>query len=192
MSAEYKLKILELAAFYEKTLTDEQVRVYSEFLAQRMSIHELTHAIALYCDDATNEFFPRPISKLVALIHSPIDDESVAKESAARIVAAIPKFGWCNREDAKAFIGEVGWAVVEKQGGWQYICEHYGKEISMSTFQAQARDLAKSQIVLAKRGLADSPPALPQAKVMEMIPQSHSEKQKQLAGMIKNLNEVIK
>lgn len=190
--SEYKIKILELAAFYEKTLTDEQVRVYSEFLAVRLTTHELVQAIALYCDDPKNEFFPRPVSKLVALIKEPIDDDSTAREVAARIVAAIPKFGWCNQEAAKNFVGEIGWAVIEKQGGWPYLCEHYGVDIQMSAFQAQVRDLAKSQIHLAKRGLADTPPALPSCKDIEMIPPSSVEKQRHIASMIKDLNEVIK
>lgn len=101
-----------------------------------------------------------------------VDDDTLARDAASRIVQAISKFGWCNSQAAKEFIGELGWHVVGRNGGWSYICENFGLGLDPGVFQAQARELAKSQSMLAKAGKLDTPPALPEpaSSVVSILP----------------------
>lgn len=191
MTNEFKIKLIELAAFYEKSLTDEQLKVYAQYLIQRITISEFAIAIGKYCDDSKNEFFPRPISKLVALVHEPVDDDAQARDAAGRIVHAISKYGWCNVESARNYVGELGWAVVSKQGGWVNLCEA-SRTMNLETFQAQSRDLAKSQIKMARAGLIDTPPGLPARDNVAALTQSSPDKQRKFTVIVKDLNEAIK
>lgn len=148
------------AAYFNRTLPDEVIEMYCEDLAD-LDFDTVKAALAQYRRNPKNTQLPIP-SKIRELVCPQIDDDSISREAAARIVAAVPKFGWNNGKDAKVYIGELGWQVVQKQGGWVYLCENMGKEISPTTFQAQARDLAKTQIQLSRAGLGDTPPSLPE------------------------------
>lgn len=82
--------------------------------------------------------------------------EAQARELAARVVGAIPKFGWCNPKEAKLYIGDIGWQLVERHGGWRYLCENVGVIINPAVLQAQIRDQAEGEIrygsnVIAKK-----------------------------------------
>ncbi len=66
---EIKILLVKLAAYYEKTLTDEQIQMYSAQLYDNgMNGENLTEACRIYVNNPTNEFFPRPISKLMVLV----------------------------------------------------------------------------------------------------------------------------
>lgn len=71
--------------------------------------------------------------------------KDVGRELALRIREAVTKFGWPNGSEARAFIGEHGWRVVEGMGGWLHICENLGVNIQESTFLAQCRDALESR-----------------------------------------------
>ncbi|WP_289460478.1 hypothetical protein, partial [Klebsiella pneumoniae] len=63
-----------------------------------------------------------------------------AQEVSGRIREAISKFGYANQQDAREYIGSLGWKVVERFGGWIYLCENHGLDLNPLTFFAQARD----------------------------------------------------
>jgi hypothetical protein len=98
-----------------------------------------------YIDNSANEFFPRPISKLIAIIKTPVSLEDDSQEIASKIINAVSKYGWNNYEDAKTYIGERGFDVVKRFGGWQYVCQELGQNIQLTTFNAQIRELLKSK-----------------------------------------------
>lgn len=105
--------------------------------------------------------FPFPID-LREQIVPPVDDETVAREAASRVIAAVAKFGWAQPGAAREWIGELGWVGVVRAGGWQYICENLGRrELPHAMFQAQLRDVCSAQIKLAKAGVLDQPIGLP-------------------------------
>jgi hypothetical protein len=85
------------------------------------------------------------------------DHEAV--EAAARIIQAVSKFGWCNGFQARQFIGELGWRLVERFGGWTQLCESMTRD-NVAALQAQFRNLAKAQIERAAMGLDDIAPTL--------------------------------
>lgn len=65
--------------------------------------------------------------------------ETQAREIASRIMGAIPKFGWANPKEAQAYIGPHGWALVDRAGGWRYLCENTQAR-QVPTMLAQFRD----------------------------------------------------
>jgi hypothetical protein len=134
-----------LAGYYRVKLDDAVLRMYSEDLSD-LDFDAVQTAMNDYRKNPKNKFMPMP-AQIRELLEPQVDPDSAAREIAARITAAIPKFGWCNGQDARAYIGEVGWLVVERQGGWAYICEHHGRNLDPGQFQAQVRELAKSTLV---------------------------------------------
>jgi hypothetical protein len=96
-----------------------------------------------------------------------IDDADDARAAAARIIAAVAKYGWPNPVGAKAFIGELGWMVVEQQGGWAVVCQEMN-EHTRGTMQAQMRDLALSLQRRARAGQIDAKPALPKPSALAL------------------------
>jgi len=136
--------LVKLAAYYEKTLTDEQIQMYGDQLEEFLTDEECSIACKKYIDNQLNEFFPRPISKLIYLIKKPISIEDDSIDIVTRITDAVAKYGWSNFSDAQAHIGTRGWEVVKRIGGWQYLCQELGQSIQLTTFQAQARETLKS------------------------------------------------
>lgn len=78
------------------------------------------------------------------------DDDLVARDISGKIIRAITKIGWANPKEAKAYIGDLGWQVVELQGGWHIVCDVTNDQLP--TMQAQWRELAKAQIMKARCG----------------------------------------
>lgn len=88
------------------------------------------------------------------------DDESSARLAAMRMIGAIRKYGWTDPEGAKAYVGEVGWALVRTLGGWSRFCEAmHDRDIPNLT--AQYREACRSLMSAARNGTLDVPPALP-------------------------------
>lgn len=85
-------------------------------------------------------------------------DADTAVEVAGRILAAISRWGYNNGPHAAEWIGEVGWAVVERTGGWEKLCTTV-KERDLPTWRAQLRDQALAVLRRQKAGLLDAPPS---------------------------------
>lgn len=149
-----KKTIIMVAAYYDRELKPEVVAMMAEDLAD-LPVLEVMKAYETYRRTAKQHRFPLP-AEIRAIVSPEVDADSAAREIAARITAAIPKFGYTNRQAAKEYIGEIGWQVVERQGGWPYLCEHHGREIDPTAFQAQARDLAKAQILYPQAAMAQA------------------------------------
>ena len=64
----------------------------------------------------------------------PDSSDAQAKEASARIIQAVGKFGYNRPQEARTFIGELGWACVTRMGGWLHICEGLGVTIQQTTF----------------------------------------------------------
>lgn len=152
----HKLSLLELAAYYEKALTDEQLRIYSEQLFEYLSESEVRSAVKLYVSNPENEFFPRPISKLISLVKEPLNVQDLSQQAAALIKQAVvdrqsfwtqgyfwgkhPETGedlfyyegktkthWTWREAAEEYFGSLGLAIVDHMGGWHKVCERFNE-----------------------------------------------------------------
>lgn len=100
-----------------------------------------------------NRSMPMPSQILAMIKGEPPSQEAMGRELASRIVGAISDFGWPNAGKAREYIGEDGWRLIERFGGWQYLCENLGVNLSVQTFYAQARDLAASHAEFADKGI---------------------------------------
>lgn len=148
-------EIHDTAIFYGKyDLTADSITTLINILEKHYPeffLEEFLQAYTDYKNDSKNAFFPSP-SSLRKYLSPEVDDETVAISTAARVIEAVSKFGWSNSSDARAFVGELGWAGVCRFGGWSLICQELGVSINVGTFQAQLKAIIKSEVVISKAG----------------------------------------
>jgi hypothetical protein len=155
-----------LAIIYGKDLGNEALLVYVCAILD-LSLEDLKRSINLWLNHSGGPFFPTP-GQLRSMLR-PSDDQ-VAREVVARIVNALSRFGGGdNSERAKEYIGELGWLVVKKNGGWEETCKTGYAQLQ--TAQAHWREYAISLLAQDRSGTLDIPPALPstQQKKLQSI-----------------------
>lgn len=88
--------------------------------------------------------FPSPRTFLNEALR---DDKTTTspEEIAAKISGAIARFGHTNPEGARKFIGEIGWEIVQIEGGWSKLCGST-KEHQIPALKAQWRNLAQKKV----------------------------------------------
>jgi predicted Zn-dependent protease len=169
---------VKLAAYYEKQLSAEQVNIYSEQLSQNLTDVECAYACRLYINDPKNEFFPRPVSKLIALIKSPVSAEDIGQNVSSKLLEAERSFGihWADghfqngravyqgkdcayeswRHAALSVFGATGLQVVDRYGGWKEFCMNV-YESPDGVVRAQIKNLAIAlNNIATKTGSYDS------------------------------------
>lgn len=120
------------------------------------TLDEYLKALRRYTEDSKNRNFPNP-SQLRPYLRPELSIEAKANEAAYRIRSAITKFGWAQPIEAKEYMGDLGWTIVERSGGWQHLCQNHGVDIDPLIFHAQARESAKAIIESAALGQFDRP-----------------------------------
>lgn len=150
-----------LGEYYDKTLTPSQIDMYSDDLLD-IEPDELVKAIRLYRQDSKNTRFPLP-GQLRGLLR-PSDDQQ-ARDSVSRIISALHKYrdpyGHSKErmENAKLLVGPLGWAIVQRMGGWVKLSQADENEIG-STAQAQWRELGVTLLNKHKLGIMDDAPGI--------------------------------
>lgn len=181
--------LIKLAAYYGYDLTKTQLEVYADQLSRYLSETELNQAMKKYIDDPQNEFFPKPVSKLIALIRKPIDNKDQAQNVVNLIKQAVvnhqspwvdgyfdgwnqdgtPKKVFYNknhqefetwRAAAASEIGELGLTMVEQLGGWKRVCERFNAEPEGVVIGQLVKN-AESIMNIAEAGKLGEAPALP-------------------------------
>jgi hypothetical protein len=89
----------------------------------------------------------------------PAQDQFESIEAASRIIASIAKYGYNRFDEAKNYIGELGWTVVNRFGGWYSVCRSLTADNEGQKF-AQYRDVAAAIIGREKLGLSQIPPKI--------------------------------
>lgn len=147
--------ILATANYYGRQLDEQLLEMYHDDLAD-LDPSACIQAYAQYRRNPANKTFPLPaqIRELVAPEQF-IAPEVQARETAARIIGAISKFGWNNGREAKVFIGPEGWEAVQRQGGWEHLCEQTSKYNEV-TLQAQLRDQLVGTFKYGSRAIEES------------------------------------
>lgn len=118
--------------------------------------------------------FPTIAEIETAMGVSEVSDQARAAEAAARIEGAIVKYGSTrlggNYDRQRAFMGELAWAVCDRLGGYQHLCDTLTND-DMNTAKAQWRNLAAALCESAKRGTLDMAPGLPEGPAQKAIAQ---------------------
>ena len=143
--------VASLAEYYNKTLTTNQFALYvDDYRRSHLSLEEIREAIDRYRTDAENVFFPLP-AKIISIAKPINSDMDIARATISNIIRAIGLFGWTNEDRAKTFIGEIGWEVVNRSGGWRVLCSDINED-NRGTLTAQMRDLCLTVIKMSKNG----------------------------------------
>lgn len=76
-----------------------------------------------------------------------LSDEEKGQQIASLIEVAIGRFGYYRPDEARRFLGEAAWCVVNKSGGWHVVCEiDYDRIMSE---RKRWRELASVEVKLA-------------------------------------------
>jgi hypothetical protein len=147
-------------------LEDTQLDMYVEDLID-LEIDEITEAIKIYRMDPRNSEPPLP-AQLKALLKP--SDEIQAVDAVSRIFQALGKYGDSAKhtEKAKKLIGELGWFIVERFGGWSRITRLSYDELGPMA-QEQWRELAVTLLTKHRLGLLEEAPKFPETKKAELI-----------------------
>ena len=143
--------LTEIAIYFGKDFPKEQAVLYINTLLKLVpaSLYDYLQGLDRYTKNG-GKTFPTPFM-LKPYIENKPNAEQLSHEIASRIRYAISEIGWSSPTKAKEFIGTVGWKIVERSGGWQYLCENHGVKLQPLTYFAQCRDLAKNIIELDEK-----------------------------------------
>lgn len=139
-----KLILTGLAEYYGVNLSVQQLNMYSEDLYD-LDLNDILKAVKII--RTSSEFFPKPSTIIQSVKGKSIDN---AIDVSNLIVLAMSKYGWTNPDKAKIFMGELAWEVVEREGGWQRVCETSSDD-QLPILKAQWRELAR--VLLNKNSL---------------------------------------
>lgn len=152
MTNALKETIILTASYYGRTLSPQVLAMYVEDL-EDFPPADVIAAYKAWRRNPKNTQFPLP-AQIRGIIQPEVDPDSAAREIASRIVGAISKCGWSNPTGAREYMGEVGWEIVRRFGGWTYVCENHGVSLQPAAFMAQARDLARAQLQFPEAAMA--------------------------------------
>lgn len=153
--------IVVTAEYYGREMSPEAMQMRASDLAH-LNYAEVESAYNEYRRNPKNRTDPLP-AQIMEIIDPTITDDGEATEAAARVIAAVSKFGHTNTAEAHEWVGELGWAVVNLLGGWYTVCTTLGVSINSGTAQAQWSKIAKSIMDKSRAGKLDQKPALPPA-----------------------------
>lgn len=154
-----KALIIATSAYYGQQLADNVIGLYVEDLAD-LEFGKVVAAVKEIRRDPKTTRFPLPALIRARILPMATSDEDRAVEAATRIAAAVRMYGWTNEDRAKLYVGELGWRVVEIDGGWQNVCETLTQD-NLGTYRAQWRQLALATARNARAGRS-GPPELPE------------------------------
>lgn len=144
-----------LGEYYRQPLSDQVCVFYAQDLCD-LPYTSVVSALRRMRRDPKRRFVPMPAEIREAATPVGQGDEH-AVDLAARIASAISKFGYPHAARAQAFIGPVGWDVVERLGGWQPLCQSLTTD-KMQTFYAQTREMCRTALQQATHARdADTP-----------------------------------
>lgn len=153
MSQRVKEMIILTANYYQRTLNQPVLEMYLEDL-EGYDDESVVQAYRAYRRDPKNKTFPLP-AQIIDIMNPRVSVDAQSQEIAGRITQSISKFGYTGGASAREFIGEIGWSVVQRFGGWAEICRDHGVSIQPGQFFAQTRDMIKAKIEIEKAGKSE-------------------------------------
>jgi hypothetical protein len=131
---------LTIAQVFNKEIQPSALKMMLDSIDD-LAFEKVEKALSSWVGKTKQMRHPFP-AEIRAMCEECLDPDTKGKLISSRVIEAISRFGYCNADDARKYIGETGWIVVKRFGGWQYVCENVGVTMQLSTFTAQARDIA--------------------------------------------------
>lgn len=140
-------------------LSKIMIQLYENALAQHGYDRLCAALEQIVLSRKSRDPFPS-VAEVAAVINPQLDPAHEAIEAANRVWAAVGKFGYTNPQGAEEYIGQLGWKVVERYGGWGAVCQESNYS-DAGVIKAQMRETAKAIYGRHKAGVGDTKPALP-------------------------------
>lgn len=105
-------------------------------------------------------YFPT-IAEIVDRVPGAVSDAALADAAVSRIIQAVSAIGPYRHDDAKEFVGELGWRVVKQYAGWEELCKSLGEDTPVGVFKSQALKTALMVIERSRAGVLSNAPELP-------------------------------
>jgi hypothetical protein len=153
-----KRLLIGLAAYYDRKLSDDQVGMYAEDLAD-LTLEELGEAVRRYRRNPKNVGFPLP-ARLRQEIAPQDTPEDSARLAESEIWETVGRVGYARGEDAERRLGGLAWEGVRRFGGWVRVCEAANE--NPTAFRAQMRSVLESVYRRAQSGRLEERVALPE------------------------------
>lgn len=147
MSSDENLKaikqiIIENCAFFDAPMNDLKLKMFAQELGS-LRAEDVAKAMHHFRQEKGRRQMPMP-ADIKSFLDPKVSDDSEAEIVAGKIQKAISSFGHTNPGQAKEYIGDLGWRVVDSYGGWYYICANAGSGFKIDTARAQWRNMAKA------------------------------------------------
>lgn len=167
--------IVHISVYYGRQIGKEVVSMMVDDF-EGYTAEQVMQGYKTYRQDSRNRQFPLP-AQIIKILTPTANTDDLAKEAAARVIESVSRFGYTNPDDAKNYIGELGWRAVQRFGGWAHVCQNLGLKVSQDTFYAQVRELCKTTLELSAAGINDQPIAIEQGgKVLSLVSQLANQK----------------
>jgi len=157
MTTDEKIKIAKrlkvLAEIYGRNFSQDAVFMMVEALGE-LPFQKTNDYLMNYLSSNKTNQFPVPGVIVQAVAPKDISELDVARAVANKIWSFIARYGYTNADKVKIELGDLGWSVVERMGGWVNICQTT-QEDQKGTFIAQTRELVEATIRLQKSGKLD-------------------------------------
>ena len=126
------------------TLKVETIELYDQHLGPLGYDRVCTALDRIIVERSSRDPFPS-IKEIRMIVDPELDPDQEAMVIASRITGAVARIGPYQSALARNMIGEVGWRIVQSEGGWENICQTLTYE-NQGTLKAQWRNLAKTFI----------------------------------------------
>jgi hypothetical protein len=153
-----KRELVAMSTIFEKPINEFTLAWYCGAF-EDLDPSKVADALKQYSRTTKFRQLPTPM-QIREMLSPQMNPDNEAREAAARIVQAVGKYGYMSGLEAKQFVGALGWRVVERMGGWAFLCENLGDGLQQGTFMAQARDLAKATLERAALGYDQIAPTI--------------------------------
>jgi len=168
---DFLTRLMGLAKVCNFALDKTIVAIYEKALAP-FDLSKVSRSIEhIIVNRKTRDPFPS-VKEIIEIMSPQLNDDNEAVEAGSRIVQAVSRFGYSNPGDAHNFIGDLGWRIVERFGGWGSICQSMTPD-NTSFMLSQFVKLGKAQIQRAKIGLDGVAPVIPisnQKRESDLLP----------------------
>lgn len=140
---ELKRVLVTMSMYFGKPLDDGVLLMYVADLAD-LPFNEVMRALVAYRRNPKNRQMLLP-ADIRAAVKPQMNEEDACNAAVSKLIESISKYGYTNPDRARAYMGELAWEVVKREGGWERVCELVTNENKL-IFRAQILKVAKSVV----------------------------------------------